>query len=31
MPLVDQIQHRAVEGILISQFARHIQIQITPI
>jgi hypothetical protein len=26
MPLVEQMQHRSVEGILISQSARHIQI-----
>jgi hypothetical protein len=29
--LVEQSQHRAVEGILIGQSARHIQIQITPV
>jgi hypothetical protein len=31
MPLIEQIQHCAVEGILVSQSARHIQIQITPV
>jgi hypothetical protein len=31
MSLVEQMQHRAVEGILIGQSARYIQIQITPI
>jgi hypothetical protein len=30
MTLVEKIQQRDIEGILIGQSARHIQIQITP-